>query len=268
MNSQARTPRADSHTRSPRWSRQPTTLQDYASLSNASKNIGTQENVMPNTESNLLPIQAQDSHRGSLIIDIPANELENSFHSNGPRSIQALKSPINSNQPLPAITFNLGKQSAFASLHPSRNNLDLSVKVEDEEQIRLENERMLKEQQELEELMKTKQIIEQIKASGSAVALRQVLRNFKDSKSVDKALMAMELQLLDDQIEDIDLGEVKDELLSVYDKTQKKTATRVLKFANEQEKKEKEKERRLVIQNSRGTDVKKFIFPAVNVFIA
>ena len=128
----------------------------------------------------------------------------------------------------------------------TQSNLDSANQTDDEEDDR---------DQELEEIMRSKQLIEQIKASGSDATLKQVLRRFKESKSNDRNLRMLEEEIMEMSPDDVDLGEVRDELLGVYDRTQKKTATRVLKFANDRDRRQKELLRLQVLKNSKATEV-------------
>lgn len=186
--------------------------------------------------------------RRDSALNSSGNDLEASFYSRGNGQTQDMQTQkpmiIESSPP---ISFQLEG-------YPIYSTYELNLpKPEDEEQLRLENEKLAKEQHERDEILKAKQKIDQIKSSGSDQALRQVLRNFKDSKVVDKSLVQIEQRLMAEALEDVDIGEMKDQLLSVYDKTQYKTAKRVLKFANKKDR--NEAERRIVTQNSKATEV-------------
>lgn len=132
-------------------------------------------------------------------------------------------------------------------------SLDGSLKMEAESYIDDESEQTKRD---LDEALKSlRDVLANSKASASSAHLKQVLRAFANTKQMHKGLLDEEKQIRMKAKADLGVDEIHDQLLKVYDKTQRKTAKRVLSFV-EKEQKEKQKTR---LQET-GTDVREFSY--------
>lgn len=136
---------------------------------------------------------------------------------------------------------------------PQSTILDTSLRAEDVEALHKETE---KTKQQIDEALKSMKTALKVKASGSTAHLRQVLHAFNQSKDTQKGLVKFQREIDGSTPSNLGPEDLNEQLLKVYDKTQRKTAQRVLSFVGKQEQEQKSRVKALL--NSIGTDVKSF----------
>lgn len=112
-------------------------------------------------------------------------------------------------------------------------------------------------EKELEDLLKRKEmLLERVQATGSASHLKQILRNLASTKRRQAQLNINISALEDDEEENLDFDSLQDTVLGAYAGAQRKTATRVLKYVEKNQRFKRDGLYQQVMQNSVGTDVR------------
>lgn len=106
---------------------------------------------------------------------------------------------------------------------------------------------------EIEDILKRKEVLEKVSATGSVNHLRQILKNLAKSKRRNGMLGSENIAFEDE--EDLDFDEIQDHLVRAYDGAQRKTASRVFKYVGKTQKSEKELLLKDVLKRSVGTEV-------------
>jgi len=104
----------------------------------------------------------------------------------------------------------------------------------DDEEMKLLQEEYEQAQKDIEELLKQKKTLEGVTSAGTAAQLKQVLRQMEATKRKVKTLAAEDEG--DSDIENVDVDGLKGEVLGAFDKAQKKTAKKVIRYVDNKEK--------------------------------
>lgn len=114
------------------------------------------------------------------------------------------------------------------------------------------SEEDLRVEKEFEELMMAKKNIDKIQSSGTSNELKQVLRNLSETKRRGDLIVENEMDSDEDIHEELNIEGLRSEIMRVYEKGQRKTARKVLTYA---EKNELQKLQQAKNQTSVGTEV-------------
>ena len=114
--------------------------------------------------------------------------------------------------------------------------LDVSLRVEDEEDIANMNLESERTKRDIDRALKSmREVLTKAKASGTSVPLKEVLEAFSHSKEFQRGLLQFQRQIDGTEPGDLTINELNDQLLSIYERTQRKTAKKVLTFVGKQE---------------------------------